>query len=86
MPLYLVVSDMGREPFVSWNMDCIVGLLEAERGETVLIMAVDMWSKWLEVKAIAQLSSVVTAFFLYENIIVRFSVPQYVRCNMGTEF
>ena len=41
-PPYLVASDKGREPFASWSIDCIVGLPEAEGGETVLMVAVDM--------------------------------------------
>ena len=49
LPPYLVASDKGREPFVSWSIDCIIGLLETKGGEMVLIVAVDMWSKWLEV-------------------------------------
>ena len=63
-----------------------MGLLEAEGGETVLIMAVDTWSKRLKVWAAAHLLSVVTASFLYENIVAGFGVPRYVRCDMGTEF
>ena len=49
LSLYLVAGDKGHEPFVLWSIDCIVGSPEAEGDETVLIVAVDMWSKWLKV-------------------------------------
>ena len=49
LPPYLVASDKGHEPFVLCSIDCIVGPPEAEGGETVLIVAVDTWLKWLEV-------------------------------------
>jgi hypothetical protein len=59
--------------------------LESTRGYDHLLMAVDKFSKWIEAKPVAQISSDDTVeFFL--DIIYRFGVPNYIISDNETQF
>ena len=83
-PPYLFPTFKGRETFWTWCFDCIVGLPATSGGETVLIVVVCAWSKWIEYKPVLVLTSKATTTFLYE-LITRFGVPAVMKYDMGTE-
>ncbi len=86
-PPYLFPSFKGVMPFKTWAVDCITGLdPPAPNGGTTVIMAIDAWSKWLEYRVINPLDSREAALFLYQDIVCRFGVPAFVRCDRGVEF
>ena len=77
----------GYQPFRSWAIDCIVGLQPlAENGVTVVVVAIDAWTKWVEYRIINPLDSHESSHFLHEDIICRYGVPAVIRCNQGKEF
>ncbi len=72
---------------MTWAIDCITGLdPPAPNGGTTVVLAIDAWSKWIEYRVINPLDSRETALFLYEDIVSRFGVPAFIRCDQGVEF
>ena len=57
----------------------------ARNGLDAVIVAICVFSKWVEAKMI-QLNSLNTAKFLHEEIVCRYGMPMAVRTDQGTEF
>ena len=68
-----------------WGLDMVGPLKKAPDGFTQLLVAVDKFTKWIEVKPITNIrSEEVVKFFL--DIIYRFGVPNYIITDHGTNF
>ena len=64
----------------------MVGPLErAPGGFEYLFVAIDMFSKWIEVKPIVKYSATKAAEFI-EEIMHRFSIPNRIITDLGTTF
>ena len=73
-------------PFAIWGID-IIGLLStARRGCKHTIVAVDYFTKWVEAKELAKISTTKVEKFMWNNIICRFGIPQQVITDNGTQF
>ena len=60
-----------------WGLDMVGSLKKASGGFTHLLVAVDKFTKWIEVKPISNIrSEEVVKFFL--DIIYRFGVPNCI--------
>ena len=51
-----------------------------------LLIAMDPFSKWVEIHAMPSLHSWRAAEFLYDNLVARWGKPHYVRTDNGAEF
>jgi transposase InsO family protein len=72
-------------PFVVWGLDLVGPLQKAPGGFTHLLVAIDKFSKWIEVRPLTSIrSEQVVAFFT--NIIHRFGVPNSIITENGTQF
>jgi hypothetical protein len=72
-------------PFAVWGLD-MVGLFKtAPRGLTHLLVAVDMFTKWIEAKPIKKLDGSSTIKF-FNKIITRYAVPHSIITDNGTNF
>ena len=72
-------------PFVVWGLDMVGPLKKSPGGFTHLLMAVDKFTKWIEVKPITNIrSEEAVKFFL--DIIYQFGVPNCIITNHGTNF
>ena len=72
----------GYQPFRMWAINCIVGLQPpVPNGVTVIVIAIDAWTKWVEYRIITPLDSHETSRFLHEDIICRYGVPAVIRCD-----
>jgi transposase InsO family protein len=50
------------------------------------VVAVEYFSKWIEAKPLATITSVTVQKFFWQNIIYRFSVPKAITVDNGTPF
>ena len=62
----------------TWNLEC-------DRYRHCVI-AVDCFSKWVEIMPLWDKRSSTLADWLYREIIPRFGKPRWLRCNSGREF
>jgi hypothetical protein len=48
------------------------------------VVAVEYFSKWIEVKPLATITSVIVQKFFWQNIVCRFGVPKAITVDNGT--
>ena len=77
--------DKGTAPLLGWALDSAGSFKEDEEGNRYLLVAIDPFSKWVEVRPVPSLHSWRTAEFLYD-ICNRWGKPSYVRTNNGPEY
>ncbi len=51
-----------------------------------VVVAVEYFSKWIEAKPLATITSVTVQKFFWQNIVCRFGVPKAVTVDNGTQF
>jgi transposase InsO family protein len=72
-------------PFAVWGLDLVSPLQKAPGGFTHLLVAIDKFSKWIEVRPLNSIRyEQAVAFFT--NIIHRFGVPNSIITDNGTQF
>ena len=65
-PPYFFPTSKGSGPCEGWAIDCITNLDPPHpNGGTTVVLAVDVWTKWIEYRVINPLDSCETAKFLY---------------------
>jgi hypothetical protein len=72
-------------PFAVWGLDLVGPLQKAPEGYTHLLVAIDKFSKWIEVKPLNSIMSEQAVAF-FTNIIHRFGVPNSIITDNGTQF
>src|ERR1041384_8066607 len=73
-------------PFATWGLDMVGPLKKSSKGgRTHMLVAVDKFTKWIEVVPITS-STALTAVNFIESIIFRFGVPYNIITNNGTNF
>jgi hypothetical protein len=86
-PPYLSPISKSHQPFHTWSIDLITRLTPpATNGETTLIVAVDVFTKFVEAAPLVSKASLATAQWLYSTIFCRYGIPAIIRCDLGTEF
>jgi hypothetical protein len=70
-------------PFAVWGLDLVGPLQKAPRGYTHLLVAIDKFSKWIEVRPLNSIRSEQAVVF-FTNIIHRFGVPNSIITDNGT--
>jgi transposase InsO family protein/ribonuclease HI len=71
--------------FAVWGLDLVGPLQKAPGGYTHLLVAIDKFSKWIEVRPLSSIRSEQTVAF-FTNIIHRFGVPNSIIIDNGTQF
>jgi hypothetical protein len=74
-----------RGPFAVWGLDLVGPLQKAPEGHTHLLVAIDKFSKWIEVRPLNSIRSEQAVAF-FTNIIHRFGVPNSIITDDGTQF
>jgi ribonuclease HI len=69
--------------FAVWGLDLVSPLQKAPRGFTHLLVAIDKFSKWIEVRPLTSIRSEQAVAF-FTNIIHRFGVPNSIITDNGT--
>jgi hypothetical protein len=70
-------------PFAIWGLDLVRPLKRAPAGHTHLLVAIDKFSKWIEVRPITMIRSKGAVKF-FTDIIHRFGVPNSIITDNGT--
>jgi hypothetical protein len=71
--------------FVCWGLDMIGPFKKAQGGYTHILVAIDRFTKWIEYKHIASLTSVKAVEFIQE-IMFRFGIPNNIITDLGSNF
>jgi hypothetical protein len=72
-------------PFAVWGLDIVGPLRKAPGGYTHLLVAIDKFSKWVEVRPITNLRAE-QAMTFFTNIVYRFGVPNSIITDNGSQF
>ena len=78
--------DKGGAPFAGWSIDTAGPFPRDEDENCNLLVAVDPFSKWVEIHAVPFLHSWRAAKFLYDDLVARWGKPRYVRTDNGAKF
>jgi transposase InsO family protein len=72
-------------PFAVWGLDIVGPLRKAPGGYTHLLVAIDKFSKWVEVCPITNLRAEQAVTF-FTDIVYRFGVPNSIITDNGSQF
>ncbi|XP_039834480.1 uncharacterized protein LOC120695254 [Panicum virgatum] len=72
-------------PFACWGLDSVGPLKAAQGGFTHIFVAIDKFTKWIEVKPVTTTIATKEAKFI-EEITHRFGVPNWIITDLGTSF
>jgi hypothetical protein len=73
-------------PFARWGIDIVGPLPTAPGNYTHTVVAVEYFSKWVEVKPLLSITSATIQKFIWKNIVCRFGVPHEVTVDNGKQF
>jgi hypothetical protein len=72
-------------PFAMWGLDSIGPFRTAKGGYRYILVAVDKFTKWIEVRRVAKVTSEEATKFM-QDITHRFCVPSRVITDLGLAF
>lgn len=72
-------------PFYQWGMDIFGPFLKARGNKVFLIIAIDHFSKWVEVKALASITEQIVKIFFWNEVITRFGVSCILITDNGKQ-
>ena len=78
--------DKGGAPFVGWSIDTVGPFPQDEDGNCYLLVAVDPFSKWVEIRAVPSLHSWRAAEFLYDDLVARWGKPRHIQTDNSADF
>jgi hypothetical protein len=73
-------------PLQRWGLDLLGPLPPAQGNLKNVVVAVEYFSKWIEAKPLATITSVTVQKFFWQNIVCRFGVPKAITVDNGTQF
>jgi ribonuclease HI len=73
-------------PLQRWGLDLLGPLPPAQGNLKYVVVAVEYFSKWIEAKPLATITSVTVQKFFWQNIVCRFGVPKTITVDNGTQF
>jgi transposase InsO family protein len=84
LPVHALQTIPVTWPFAVWGLDIVGPLRKAPGGYTHLLVAIDKFSKWVEVRPITNLSAERAVTF-FTDIIYRFGVPNSIITDNGSQ-
>jgi hypothetical protein len=73
-------------PLQRWGLDLLGPLPPAQGNLKYVVVAVEYFSKWIEAKPLATITSATVQKFFWQNIVCRFGVPKDITVDNGTQF
>nr|GEW97108.1 reverse transcriptase domain-containing protein [Tanacetum cinerariifolium] len=73
-------------PFYKWGIDIAGPFPEGPGKVKFLIVAMDYFTKWIEAKAVATITSGQVKKFVWENIVCHFGIPGEIISDNGKQF
>jgi ribonuclease HI len=71
-------------PLQRWGLDLLGPLPPAQGNLRYVVVAVEYFSKWIEAKPLATITSATVQKFFWQNIVCRFGVPKAITVDNGT--
>src|SRR6266540_849272 len=72
--------------FERWEVDIVEPLPITREENRYIVVAIDYFSRWSEVRPLKAANADTIATFLYKEIICRFEVPRILQSDRGTYF
>jgi hypothetical protein len=72
-------------PLQRWGLDLLGPLPPAQGNLKYVVVAVEYFSKWIEAKPLATITSFTVQKFFWQNIVCRFGVPKAITMDNGTQ-
>jgi len=72
--------------FHIWGIDILGPFPLAMRQMKYLVVAIEYFTKWIEVELVAQITTHKVQHFVWKNIVCRFGVPKWLVSDNGTQF
>jgi transposase InsO family protein len=72
-------------PFACWGLDMIEPFKKAQGGYTHVLVAINKFTKWIEYKPIASLTSAKAVEFI-QDIMFRFRISNNIITDLGSNF
>jgi transposase InsO family protein len=85
LPAHVLQTIPITWPFAVWGLDIVGPLRKAPGGFTHLLVAIDKFSKWVEVHPITNLRAEQAVTF-FTDIVHRFGVPNSIITDNGSQF
>jgi transposase InsO family protein len=85
LPAHVLQTIPVTWPFTVWGLDIVGPLQKAPGGYTHLLVAIDKFSKWVEVRPITNIRAEQTVTF-FTDIVYRFGVPNSIITDNGSQF
>jgi hypothetical protein len=73
-------------PLQRWGLDLLGPLPPAQGNLKYVVVAVEYFSKWIEAKPLATITSAMVQKFFWQNIVCCFGVPKAITVDNGTQF
>jgi hypothetical protein len=83
MPVHLIPPSWLLQ---RWGMNLVGPLLTAQGNCKFAAMAMDYFTKWVEAKALANITAPTIQKFFWQNIFCRFWVPRELTMDNGKQF
>jgi hypothetical protein len=83
LPAHVLQTIPITWPFAIWGLDIVGPLRKAPSSYTHLLVAIDKFSKWVEVRPITNLRAEQAATF-FTDIVYRFGVPNSIITDNGS--
>ncbi len=72
--------------FEWWEINIVESLPQMKDGYRYIVVAMDYFSRWPEVRPLTYTNARQVAKFIYEEIICRFGIPRVLQSDRGTHF
>jgi transposase InsO family protein len=82
-PLHSIITV---SPFTKWGVDFVDFNPTSSRGHQHIIVVVDDFTKWVEAMPTVKSDGKTVAFFVFNQIIVRFGIPSEIVTDHGNHF
>jgi hypothetical protein len=73
-------------PLQRWGLDLLGPLPPAQGNLKYVVVGVEYFSKWIEAKPLATITSATVHKFFWQNIVCRFGVPKVITMDNETQF
>ena len=73
-------------PFAVWGMDILGPFPTSTTHKKFLIVAIDHFTKWVEVEAVPTITEARIQHFFWKEVICRFGLPHTLIINNGKQF
>ena len=82
-PAVYLNSINSSWPFAQWGLDIVGPFPRATGNQRFVLVAVDYFTKWAEVEALANIRDVDVKKFVWRNIVTRFGVLESLMSDNG---